>query len=131
MRIFSALCLLAGLILPGAAQAQEGHPLTGTWSGDWGPNLEEREHLTVVMRWDGENVTGLINPGPRSVVLGTVRLDVTDWTVRLEAGARDDSGRSVPIAAEGRLENLESAHRTLRGTWRQGDRQGGFLLTRD
>src|SRR5438552_13950258 len=29
-----------------SAFAQEGHPLTGTWSGDWGVNATQRTHLT-------------------------------------------------------------------------------------
>src|SRR5262245_57024510 len=34
--------------------AQEGHPLTGTWSGDWGPTPTQRNHVTLVMSWDGK-----------------------------------------------------------------------------
>ena len=44
--------------------AQEGHPLTGTWAGDWGPTITQRTHLTLVMNWDGKNISGTINPGP-------------------------------------------------------------------
>lgn len=128
-RFLVALCVLAVCVL--AAGAQEGHPLTGTWSGDWAPEPGETEHVTLVMRWDGENITGLIDPGPRSLTLGEVRLDVTEWRVRLEASGEDASGQPVEVSAEGQLENLESWHRTLRGTWRQGGREGDFLLTRN
>ena len=37
-----------------AGAAQEGHPLTGTWSGDWGPGADQRTHITMVMTWDGK-----------------------------------------------------------------------------
>lgn len=124
--VFPAVCLLAAVVASAGAYAQEGHPLTGTWSGDWGPTLTDREHITLVMQWDGQRVTGLINPGPDSVPLDEVSLDANDWTVRLQATSQ--SGR---ISAEGRLEDLESAHRTLRGTWRVGATEGDFLLTRD
>lgn len=135
MKIVPALSLIVVLAFallgaPGLL-SQEGHPLTGTWSGDWGPSLNEREHLTLVLRWDGDNITGLINPGLRSVTLDEVSLDVTDWTVRLRATSLDGAGGPVAITAEGRLEDLESPHRTLRGTWRQGDRVGDFVLTRE
>ena len=63
-----------GLIVP--VMAQEGHPLTGTWGGDWGPNATTRNHLTFVLNWDGKSVTGSINPGPDSVTLSSVYLDV-------------------------------------------------------
>ena len=123
--------ILALAPFSGLGYAQEGHPLTGTWSGDWGPDLTDREHLTLVMAWDGDEVTGILNPGPDSVPLDAVRLDVADWTVRLEAQTQDEAGNPVRIQADGRLEDLESYHRTLTGTWRQGPAEGDFRLTRD
>src|SRR5262249_60828593 len=62
-------CLLAGLAASVAGFAQEGHPLTGVWYGDWGPNSTQRNHLTIQMQWDGKNVTGIVNPGPDSFPL--------------------------------------------------------------
>ena len=111
--------------------AQEGHPLTGTWSGDWGPTPTQRTHLTLVMNWDGKNVSGTINPGPDAVSLGSVFLDVTNWTVRIEADGKDQSGKAVHISAEGKIEDLSSAHRKLSGSWTQGTAKGDFKLTRD
>jgi hypothetical protein len=112
-------------------RAQEGHPLKGTWSGDWGPNLDDRRHLTVVMDYDGEAdgeaIEGLLNPGPNGVALSGVQLDVTSWTVRIEG----ETPAGEPIRAEGQIENLESYHRTISGTWRQGNVEGAFTLTRD
>ncbi len=86
-------CVIAclGLITP--VTAQEGHPLTGTWGGDWGPNATTRNHLTFVLNWDGKNVTGSINPGPDSITLASVYLDVANWTVRFEADAKDALAR--------------------------------------
>src|ERR1051325_4842438 len=118
-RSFPVLCILSLVfILP--ALAQEGHPLTGTWSGDWGTTAAQRNHLTLVMTWDGKNVTGTINPGPDAVQLGSVALDVTNWTVRIEADGKDQTGKAVHISAEGKIDDLSSAHRKLGGTWTQG-----------
>jgi hypothetical protein len=111
--------------------AQEGHPLTGTWSGDWGPTTTDRNHLTIVMNWDGKNVTGTINPGPDAVTIGGVHLDLASWTVRIEADAKDRSGSPVHVSAEGKLEDLGSAHRKIVGTWLQGTTKGDFRITRD
>jgi hypothetical protein len=111
--------------------AQQGHPLTGTWSGDWGLSATQRNQITFVMNWDGKNVTGLINPGPDSIPLASVFVNVTNWNVRIEADSKDQSGKPVHIAAEGRLEDIGSYHRTIKGTWRQGTSTGDFRLTRD
>jgi hypothetical protein len=63
-----------------SAIAQEGHPLTGTWYGDFGMTPANRNDLTVVMKWDGANTTGSVNPGPNSVPLKVARLDVKQGT---------------------------------------------------
>ena len=119
------------LIAVVSASAQEGHPLTGTWSGDWGATATQRNHLTLVLSWDGKNVTGTINPGPDAIKLGSVNLDVTNWTVRIEADGKDQAGKVVHISAEGKIEDLSSAHRKLAGTWSQGSSKGDFKLVRD
>jgi hypothetical protein len=120
-----------GIVLAGLGFAQQGHPLTGTWTGDWGASPTQRNQVTFVMNWDGKNVTGIINPGPDAIPLGSVFVDVTNWTVRIEADAKDQSGKPVHIAAEGRLEDIGSYHRTIKGAWRQGSVTGDFRLTRD
>lgn len=130
MRAFVGGCLIA-LCLAVAAHAQEGHPLSGTWSGDWGPSATQRNHLTIVLNWDGRNVTGTINPGPGAVEIGGVFLDVTNWTVRIQADAKDAGGKVTHIAAEGRLEDLGSYHRRLVGSWTQGETKGDFRVTRE
>ena len=124
-------CVIACIGFVITATAQEGHPLTGTWGGDWGPNATTRTHLTFVLNWDGKNVTGSINPGPDSITLTSVFLDVTNWTVRFEADTKDAAGKAVHIAAEGKLEDISSYHRKIAGSWTQGTTRGDFRLTRD
>lgn len=102
--------------------AQEGHPLTGTWAGDWDSGAAQRTHVTMVMNWDGKAVTGIINPGPDAIPLTSVTVDWGNWTVRIEAKG---------IAAEGRLEDIGSYHRRIVGTWTQGGITGGLRLTRE
>ena len=129
--IIPAFLLFACALAAAPAFAQEGHPLTGTWSGDWGAAPGDRHHLTLVMTWDGKNVNGTLNPGPDAAKLGSIVLDVTNWTVRIESDAKDESGKPVHISAEGKIEDLGSAHRTLKGSWTQGTTKGDFKLTRN
>lgn len=130
-RMRKAAGLIAAIVaLAVVAAAQEGHPLTGTWSGDWGPGAAQRTHITIVMNWDGKTISGTINPGPDQIPVSVIALDVTNWTVRFEADAKSASG-PVRISAEGRLDDIASAHRTITGTWRQGTAKGDFKLTRD
>jgi hypothetical protein len=84
----------------------------------------------MVMAWDGKTVSGTNNPGPDAIAVNAIALDVTNWTIRFEADAKSASG-PVRIAADGRLDDLASSHRTITGTWRQGTTKGDFKLTRD
>jgi hypothetical protein len=111
--------------------AQEGHPLTGTWTGDWGTASAPRTHLTLVMSWDGDDkIAGVINPGPDAIPIQNIVINFTNWTVRIEAEAKDAAGKAVRVQAEGKIEDLGSPRRKLAGTWRQGTVMGDFKVTR-
>jgi hypothetical protein len=125
------VCTLACLSLAVPALGQEGHPLTGTWSGEWAPSQAQQNHVTLVMKWEGGKVTGLFNPGPNSFPITNAAVDVTQWTVRIEGDTKDQAGNAVHVIVDGRLADLESYHRTITGTWRQGNVQGELKLTRD
>lgn len=123
-------CLLAcvGVVAPGFAQ--QGHPLTGTWNGDWGTSPTQRTQMTIVMTWDGKETKGTINPGPDSAPV-SVFLDVINWTVRIETDMKDSAGKPVHVLAEGKMDDIGNYHRTISGTWKQGATNGTFKLTRD
>lgn len=123
------LVLIATVAIAGVG-AQEGHPLVGTWRGEWGPSAAERHDLTVVMEYDGRQVTGVINPGFESMRLQTVTLDPATWTVRLETEATAGN-RKVPVVIQATFEDLTSRHRSLVGTWVQGATKGDFKITLD
>jgi len=122
---------LCVFIATSTASAQEGHPLSGTWTGDWGPpNQAQRTHITLVLNWDGDKVTGVMNPGPDSSPLN-VFVDYSSWSVRLDAESKDPAGKAVRIEAEGKLEDIGSPRRKLVGTWRQAGMTGEFKVTRE
>ena len=110
--------------------AQEGHPLVGTWRGQWGPDAKQRHDVTVVMEYDGKQVTGVINPGFESMRLQKVTLDPTTWTVRLETEAKD-GGKVVPVVIDAKFEDVTNRHRSLIGTWTQAGVKGDFTITLD
>ena len=133
MRLKAAylFCLVAGLALSGSALAQEGHPLVGTWYGDWGPTAAQRTQVTVVLNWDGKALTGTMDPGPDAMVIKNATLDSTKWAVHFEADTKDKSGAPVHIVAEGKLADIGSHNRTIAGSWTQGSTKGDFKLKRD
>jgi len=131
VKIISLGCLLVAIAMTMTGVAQEGYPLNGVWYGDWGPSATHRNQITIIMQWDGKTVTGLVDPGPDSIPLKVARLDSTNWTVHLEADAKDRSGNTITFVADGKLENLGSPKRTITGTWNHGTTKGDFKITRD
>ena len=131
MRPVRAASVLMFLAFGVAAAAQYGHPLKGSWSGDWGPAKDARNRLLLELNWDGTSITGTINPGPNAVPLQKASLDPSNWTVRFEAEARDRSGQMIRYLVEGRLENLGAYNRVMAGSWTQGGVKGDFRVVRN
>ena len=75
--IVAAVAVMSSL----QVSAQEGHPLKGTWYGDFGSTpTGPRRDLTVVMNWDGKAITGTVNPGKTAVPIKTATLEVKPGT---------------------------------------------------
>jgi hypothetical protein len=144
------------LLIAGSAMAQEGHPLKGTWRGDWGPTATHRNFIIVTMDWNGSNVSAIINPGPQAVTAKVARLDITPGTparqavaaegntpaqpavpatppifkLHLEADVRNAQGQTVAFVADGTIEDIILSNRFIVGTWSHGDVRGDFRLNR-
>jgi hypothetical protein len=129
-----AACLfliLVGSMLVTVASAQEGHPMSGTWGGEWGPSKTDRNQVTVIMNWDGKALTGMINPGPDKILIKSATLDSSKWTFHFEADAKDPACVEQKFIADGKLENIGSYKRTVTGTYTFGKTKGDFKITRD
>jgi hypothetical protein len=116
--------VFAASLCASSVWAQEGHPLTGTWTGEWRLGTTEPHHATVALDWDGKSVTGTINPGPNGAQVTGATVDPATWTIHIDA-----EGRSR-IAIDGRLANIGSPARTLTGTWTEGPAKSAITLTR-
>ena len=123
--------ILAVLVIAAPLFAQYGHPLKGSWSGDWGESGADRHRLLLQFDWDGETITGTINPGPNAVSMARVSLDPAAWTIHVETEAQEPSGAVVRYVIDGELRNLGSYNRVITGTWTQGVVTGDFTIIRN
>jgi hypothetical protein len=123
------LLICAAVLIP--ALAQEGHPVTGTWHGSWGPTPEKQTDATFIMGWDGKEITGIINPGFDTIQLRKATLEAASWTIHMEAEGKDASGKAVAIVIDGKFEDVTSPRRSIVGTWTQGGVKAPFKITRD
>lgn len=132
-----ALLILVVIALATPISAQEGHPLTGTWYGEYEVGKQKRD-LTIIMKWDGKQTTGSMNPGPDAVSLTSAVLDITPgkpapegrsstegtppiFKVRIEAGG---------TVLEGTMQNPVAGNRRITGTWTRGAERGTFQVRR-
>src|SRR4051794_11452614 len=92
---FLAACLWPGTV----ASAQEGHPLKGSWSGDWGSN-GQRTPLLIVMNFENGKITGTINPGTDNLVIRNATLDPNGWVLHLDAETKDKAGQIVKLVMD-------------------------------
>ena len=124
------LLLLTSLLCVGLI-AQEGHPMRGTWHGSWGPNATDRTDVTLVMDFDGDNITGIMNPGLRSVPLQKASLDPNGWKFHVEADYKDRAGKVSHVVIDAQIQEVTNMHRKLVGTWSSGSQKGDFQAVRD
>jgi hypothetical protein len=121
--------LLACLVLCAAltVHAQEGFPLDGTWRGQLKIGGNTTATIVIVMQWDGQKITGVVDPGPDSRQIVSSSLDPDGWKVTLSAkGPKGD-----PVAFEGVIADLGSYNRSLTGIWKQGKRSSELRLVRE
>jgi len=119
------------IALTATAAAQEGHPLVGSWHGDRGVTAKARTDVTLIMDYDGTQITGVVNPGFENLRLQDATLMPKDWTVHFALDAKDAAGRTTHCNVDGKIDRLGSDQRTLTGTWVCGAVKETFKLTRD
>ncbi len=108
---------------------QEGHPLKGSWIGEWSGNESHDEFVLLVLDWDGKNVTGIINPGTDNIEIDKVELDPSDWSVTIEADTEVD-GKALNYEITGTINQLELPTRSINGTWKSESGSGDFQISR-
>jgi hypothetical protein len=101
------------------------NPLSGTWTGDWGPTPTHRNPVAVELKWDGKNLTGNVNPGPNAVELKKATFDAQTNAIHLEADASSRRGGQIHYVIDGKVEGS-----TMTGTWNHDNLKGDFKITK-
>jgi hypothetical protein len=119
------LVLCFGAMLSVAASSRTADPLSGNWTGDWGPSATDRNAVTVELKWDGKTLTGTVNPGPNAVSLKNCTFDSKTGTVHMEADAKSRRGTDIHYTIDGKVEKD-----TMTGSWNHDNRKGDFTIKR-
>lgn len=149
MKVRHLLCLSTFLLMAASAFAQksDADPLIGTWIGDWwpypdfdfpfsagtrwDPMLGEKmsranpdpQKVTVELKWDGEKLTGTVNPGPKAVELQKVIFNATTGAIHFETDTKDPKGSPIHCVIEGKVKK-----NTMTGSWRHENGEGDFKI---
>ena len=115
------------LLVAAVAVAQEGFPLDGTWRGERQAAGETPATVVMIMQWDGQKVTGVINPGPKAIQIADAKLIPEGW--RVTVAATTASGEN--IAFEGTIAELGAYNRSISGTWTEGGRKYSVRMVRE
>ena len=121
--------LLMSLMLSVAAvgHAQEGFPLDGTWRGQRVAGTDTPVTSVMVLGWDGKTISGLIDPGPKSIQITKAELIPEGWRVKIEAHTK--SGEAISFT--GAIGKLGAYDRTITGTWIEGARSYRVRMVRE
>jgi hypothetical protein len=124
-------CVLALLLwCTATALGQEGHPMVGSWSGDWAPTPQDQISILFVLEWKAKTLTGVMNPGFPDETQVRGALDSSKWTVHLEGAFTDERATPVTVVFDGTLQDIGSHNRTMTGTLSRGPLRGRLTLTR-
>jgi hypothetical protein len=123
------LLVFVGFALPVLAFQRGSDPLTGTWTGDWGPSANDRNTVNVDLKWDGKALTGVVHsinfPRP-DITLQKSTFNAATGAVHMEADVPNPRGGSaIHYVIDGKLMNG-----TMSGSWNHDERKGDFKLTK-
>jgi len=106
------------LLVCGAAVAQEGFPLDGTWRGEVVNQDGSHRTIVLVMQYDGKQVNGTMNPGPSSIDFTGGKLNPEGW--KFTVAFKGANGVNTQFS--GAISDLGKYNRVLAGKWTEGAR---------
>lgn len=127
LRVLASFAVVACLLMVVSVFAQGSDPLSGTWTGDWGPSPSDRNDVTLVLKWDGKALTGNVTAGTNvsaPIPLQKTSFDPKTGAIHMEADA-SSRGRTVHYVIDGKVDK-----NTMTGSWNHDNRKGDFKITK-
>ena len=125
--LFCIVACMALLSLSSVSRAfaQDKDPISGKWSGDWGPSRFDRNQVTADFKLSGKAVTGTVNSEGKVIPVKNGTFDPKTNTFHMEADSPGPGDRIVHFVIDGKLEN-----NALTGSWNHDTRKGDFKITK-
>ena len=124
-KALSAL-LLGALMFAGCSSSRpDADPLSGKWTGHWGPSAERQTAVTVKFEWDGKALTGAVNPGTNEIPFSKAAFQPASGEVALELDGPNSRRETVRYKIQGQLSGTK-----LSGKFDRGGESGTFEIER-
>ena len=120
------MCLAIGVSVFAQANKAAADPITGSWAGDWGPNANDRNQVSVDLKFDGKALTGnVVPPGQSAIAIQKGTFNPATGAVHMEADAPGRGGAAVHYVIDGKVDKG-----VMTGSWNHDNRKGDFKLTK-
>lgn len=119
-----SMFLLLAACAPKAAGPSTALP-SGRWSGDYGPDADRRDPVTLDLKWDNATLRGTVHAGPRSLDVSQAIFKPETGAIQLQFDAQAN-GRAVHYVIDGKVEGNQ-----MRGSWSHDDQKGDFRVTKE
>ena len=130
-RLVSMFGLLICFALVGSAFAAQdkmmADPVSGKWSGDWGPNANDRNQITADFKFDGKALTGSITPAGQTTAIPIQKgtFDAKTGAIHMEADVKAPNGSTVHYVVDGKVDK-----NMMKGSWNHDNRKGDFSIAK-
>lgn len=125
---FCVFLFVACLSIMSLAFAQSADPLSGTWTGDWGPSPGDRNTVTLELKWDGKALTGNVTAGTNisaPIPLRKTSFDPKTGAIHMEVDVKGRGGQTIHYLIDGKVEKG-----SMTGSWNHDARKGDFKLAK-
>jgi hypothetical protein len=119
---FALIALLSFARFLSAQSAAD--PISGRWTGNWGPTPSHRHIVILELKWDGKSLKGTINPGPNGFKLQKASFDPNTGEIHMEVDA-GSMGKRFHYFIEGKVDEG-----VLFGKWHHSKLEGDFRLAK-
>ena len=116
--------LLAAACAPKPSVSVE--PPAGKWSGDYGPDADRRDPVALELRWEDNNLRGVVQAGRRSFPLTKASFKSDTGAIVIEFEAEGNNGQAVRYVIDGKVDGHSMA-----GSWSHDAQRGDFHLSKE
>ena len=120
------VCLLAAMIVGSgcsSATSSSADPLSGTWTGQWGPTPSRQTDVTVALKWDVTTLHGTVDPDRMPFELSKASFDPKTNSITMELDGPNSRGQTVHYVIEGKVSG-----NAMSGTFDRAGEKGTFKI---